>query len=131
MRKSCSVVAVLVLCLASWAARAEEIRDGVVADPEAHQVVLENEYVRVFEAMAAPGHKSPMHSHPPILLVSLDDARVKMTLPDGKTQIFDLKPGAVHWFGGGAQHSWELLSGNLHVFGIEIKGAKPTPPPAK
>ena len=34
-----------------------------------------------------------MHSHPPFVLVSLDSTRFRMTLPDGKTSLFDLNPG--------------------------------------
>jgi len=84
--------------------------------------VLENEHVRVFEAQAGAGTKSPMHSHPPFVLASLGSARVKLTMPDGSKQILDLRPGQVLWMEN-AEHSWELLAGNLHVIGVEVKSA--------
>ena len=104
--------------------------DAVSVDPDVHNVILENEHFRVFDARASKGTKSPMHSHPPFVLISLGKTRFRMTLPDGKTSIFDLNPGQVFWLEG-ARHSWELLAGELHVIGVEIKSAqKEGPPPA-
>lgn len=102
---------------------ADDSRDAVIVDPDVHNVVLENEHVRVFEGIAAPGATSPMHTHPPFLLVSIGSARLKLTLPDGETAIVDLRPGQVLWLDG-AEHSWELLGGNLHAIGVEVKSAK-------
>lgn len=104
--------------------------DAVSVDPDVHNVALDNEYLRVFDARAAKGTKSPMHSHPPFVLISLDSTRFRMTMPDGKTSIFDLNPGQVAWIEG-ARHAWELLAGELHVIGVEIKSAqKEGAPPA-
>ena len=104
--------------------------DAVTVDPDVHRIILENEYIRVFDARASKGTKSPMHSHPPFVLVSLDSTRFRMTLPDGKTSLFDLNPGQALWVEG-AQHSWELLAGELRVIGVEIKSAqKQGAPPA-
>lgn len=104
--------------------------DAVSVDPDVHNVILENEYLRVFDARAAKGTKSAMHSHPPFVLISFDSTRFRMTLPDGKSSIFDLNPGQVLWVEG-ARHSWELLAGELHAIGVEIKSAqKEGQPPA-
>ena len=109
------------LCLGASAVNAQTAPDATVIDPDAHQVVLDNEHVRVFAEDA--GYKSPMHSHPPLLVVSLGTARVKPTLPDGKKQILDLRPGTVLWLDG-IEHAWELLSGEVNVVGVEVKAAK-------
>ncbi len=93
-------------------------------DPDVHQVVLENEHVRVLEARAAHGYKSPMHSHPPLLLVSIGSARIKATAPDGTKQILDLRPGMVVWRDSSIEHSWELLAGEVHVVAVEVKSAQ-------
>jgi hypothetical protein len=53
---------------------------------------MENDRVRVFEVLAAPGDKSPMHTHAPLVAVSLGKARLRMTTPDGKSSIFDVNP---------------------------------------
>jgi quercetin dioxygenase-like cupin family protein len=109
---------------------AQKSKDAVIVDPAAHQVVLENEHVRVIEAVVSPGAKSPMHSHPPGVFVSLETGRARMGLPDGKSAILNLKPAQVMWVDG-SEHSWEMIGGQVHVFLVEVKSAAqgrvPTP----
>lgn len=104
-------------------ASAQTAPDATVADPDVHQVVLENEHIRVLQALAPAGAKSPMHSHPPLLIVSLGTARVRVTDPGGERQILDLRPGTLLWIDG-VEHSWELLAGELNVVAVEVKSAK-------
>ncbi|MGH8249309.1 MAG: hypothetical protein ACREVI_01210 [Steroidobacteraceae bacterium] len=103
--------------------------DAVAVDPDVHSVILDNEHFRVFDARASKGTRSPMHTHPPMVLISVGKTRFRMTAPDGKATIFDLNPGDVRWVEG-ARHSWELLAGELHAIGVEIKSAQKggTPP---
>jgi len=114
----------------SAAAYAQVAGDAVTVDPDVHNVILENEHFRVFDARASRGAKSPMHSHPPRVLISIGKTRFRITSPDGKSAIVDLNPGQVLWWES-VQHSWELLAGELHVIGVEIKSAqKADAPPA-
>jgi hypothetical protein len=123
---------ILAACLAAMPAIcAGQANDAVAVDPDVHRVVLENDFIRIFDARASRGAKSPLHTHPPMVLVSLDSTRFRMTLPDGKNTIFDLDPGKALWVEG-AHHGWELLAGELHTIGVEIKSAQqgnvpPTP----
>jgi hypothetical protein len=100
--------------------------DAVSLDPDVHNVLFDNDHVRVFDARAAKGRKSPMHSHPPFVFVSLGTARLNMALPGGKSVIFDTYPGQVIWMDN-AEHAWEILSGEIHVIGVEVKSAQRTP----
>lgn len=104
--------------------------NAVDVDPDVHAVVLDNEFIRVFDARASRGTRSPMHTHAPMVLVSIGKTRFRLTQADGKTGIFDLNPGQVLWVPG-AQHSWELIAGELHAIGVEVKSAqKASEPPA-
>ncbi|MDQ3697964.1 MAG: hypothetical protein M3373_08075 [Gemmatimonadota bacterium] len=96
--------------------------DPVTVDPTHHHVIMENDHVRVFEVLASPGETSPMHAHSPFALVSLDRVRLRLGLPDGSSAILDLHPGQAVWLEN-ATHSWELLSGQLRVIGVEVKAA--------
>ncbi len=109
--------------LAPAAANAQSAPDSTVADPDVHQVVLENDHVRVLRALASAGHRSAMHSHPPTLVVSLGTGRVRLSQPDGTQQIFDIAPGTLFWIDG-TEHSWELLAGEVNVVAVEVKAAK-------
>ena len=104
-------------------ASAQKAKDAVIVDPKVHNVLFENEHVRVFEARASIPTASPMHSHPPFVFIGLETARVKMGLPDGKKAMLDVYPGQVLWVGDGMEHSWELLSGNVRVIAVEVKSA--------
>ncbi len=104
-------------------ASAQKARDATIVDSRVHNVLFENEHVRVFEARASFPATSPMHSHPPFVFIGLETARVKMGLPDGKKAMFDVYPGFVAWMGDGIEHSWELISGRVRVIAVEVKSA--------
>lgn len=118
--KTSLMLLVAVFTAAAFGVQAQGARDAVAVDPTHHHVILENDRVRVFEALASPGAKSPMHTHPPFVLVSLGKARMRMTMANGETTIFDLNPGQVLWLEN-AEHSWELLAGQAHVIAVEVK----------
>jgi hypothetical protein len=89
-------------------------------DPTLHHVILENDHVRVFEALGSPGATTVMHTHPPFVGISLSKARLRMAAPDGSPFIFDLDPGQVFWMED-VEHEWELLAGQVHVIAVEPK----------
>jgi quercetin dioxygenase-like cupin family protein len=119
MKRSLALVAAFLLG-GGVNALTQSMKDAVEVDPTHHHVILENPRVRVFEVMAAPGDKSPMHSHKPLVAVSLAKARLRMATPDGKSSIFDLHPGQVLWMEN-VEHSWELLAGEVHLVAVEPK----------
>lgn len=58
------------------------------------------------------------------LLISLDWARLRMTLPDGTSNIHDFSPGQVLWLPEGGRHSWEAIAGSTRVIAVEVKSAQ-------
>lgn len=123
MNRSWAIVLAFALGL-TGSASAQKAKDAVIVDPKVHNVLFENDHVRVFEARASHPAASPMHSHPPFVFIGLEVARVKMRLPDGKSVMLDVYPGQVMWAGDGMEHSWELLSGNVRVIAVEVKSAQ-------
>jgi hypothetical protein len=99
--------------------------DSTIVAPDVHQILFENEHVRVIDARAAHGSRVAMHSHPPMLFIGLGSGRQKVTWPDGKTQIVDLNPGVVAWQENAVEHAWELLAGEVRVILVEVKSANP------
>ena len=104
-------------------ASAQKSQDAVIVDPKVHNVLFENDHVRVFEARASYPASSPMHSHPPFVFIGLETARAKMRMGDGKIVMLDVYPGQVLWVGDGMEHSWELMSGKVRVIAVEVKSA--------
>ena len=122
MKKHLCLAGLMVACFAStsWA---QAPGNAIDVDPDVHRMLMENEFFRVFDARASKGTKSPMHSHAPMVLVSVGKTRFRLTTPDGKTTILDLNPGQAFWVQD-AKHSWELIAGELHAIGVEIKSAQ-------
>ena len=71
--------------------------DPVTLDPKHHIVLLENARVRVLRTVLEPHIKSPMHEHPPYVVVYLAELHTTMTLADGKSVDNPRKPGDVAW----------------------------------
>lgn len=102
---------------------AEPPQHATIVDPDVHQVLFENEHVRVIQCRASHGWTSAMHSHRPMLVVNLGSGRQKVTWADGATQLVDLNPGAVVWQDHAFDHSWQLLAGEVNVVLVEVKSA--------
>jgi hypothetical protein len=104
-------------------------QDAARIQPEAFRVVLENEKTRVLEFVSRPRTEVcgvGKHSHPAHLTVALSDARVRVTLPDGKKIVATNKPGDVFW-SEAETHTVENIGGNeVRALIIEYKDAPPT-----
>jgi hypothetical protein len=113
-------VAVLIVGSLSGAAEVGEM-DLAKLSPEDVKVLLENDRVRVLEVRHQPGVKEPMHSHPAYISYFLDDTKVKVTSPDGKTVVRDRKAGEIQ-FSGPVTHALENIgTTEQHVLVIELK----------
>ena len=59
------------------------------------KVLAEDQKVRVVQYAPRKGDKTPMHSHPSMVVYIVKGGKVKFTLPDGSTKITDFKTGEV------------------------------------
>jgi len=104
-------------------------QDAARVQPRAYRVVLENERLRVLEFVSRPGMGvcgNGMHSHPPHLSVALSGAKVKVSLPDGRTIVAENKLGDV-WWSEAETHETENISGrDVRALIVELKPAAGT-----
>ena len=102
-------------------ARAARGDDPVSVDPDHYTVLLDNERVRVIEYRAAPGDKTPMHSHPNYVTYNFGDAQTTFTYPKGKPFVAKSKAGGVLWHR--AETHAGQVTGNTeaHVLIVELK----------
>jgi quercetin dioxygenase-like cupin family protein len=99
--------------------------DGVTVAPDIHHVVLDNPHVRVFQVLASPGARAPMHTHSRgMVLISSGRARANLTNRDGTKATLDFHPGQAIWLDAGVAHSWTLPSGTLQLTVVEVKAAQ-------
>jgi quercetin dioxygenase-like cupin family protein len=110
--------------LAQLAAGDALAQDAARTNPAAYRVVFENDKARVLEFVSRPG--TPVcgigkHSHPAHLTIALSDAKVRVTLADGKTIEASNVLGDVFW-SEAETHSVENISGsNVRALIVEIK----------
>jgi quercetin dioxygenase-like cupin family protein len=79
MRRSLAVIAGLMLVSAA----SVHAQDAALVNPKTIHVTLDNEHVRVFEAILPPGWKENQHSHPTSIVYVVVGGKVRNHLPDG------------------------------------------------
>jgi hypothetical protein len=114
---ACSIV-----LLWSGAALAQ---DPVKVDPAHYKVVLENASVRVLRIDYAAGAKSPMHQHPDTIVIPLNAAKVKFTMPDGKSEETELPNESGMYTPAGTHSPTNVGTGQIEGLLIEFKAPKP------
>ena len=110
-------------------ARVPGALDAMTAAPAHHEVVLENDRVRVLDTRLGPGEQTPLHEHawPAVLhVVSWSDfVRVDAAgnvLLDSRAAGMSPAPGAILWGPPLAPHSVRNVgAGELRVIAIELK----------
>jgi beta-alanine degradation protein BauB len=114
----------LFLLLAAGTALAQDV---VKVAPESHQVLLENDQVRVLKVHIKVGEKVHMHSHPASVVYFLSDGKLKISFPDGKQVVRDVKAGTSAW-NDAATHAVENVGATEFLeVQIELKDAAKKP----
>ena len=97
--------------------------DSVKVDPTHHEVLLENDQVRVVRWVVAAGDTTLYHSHPNNLNICLTDYNGKVTGPDAKIFKVQAKAGSLGWRPSG-NHAVANL-GNHRMVGILVEPKQP------
>jgi hypothetical protein len=103
--------------------------DAVVAAPNSHRVLFENEHTRVLEVTIAPGDREPEHTHRwPSIMVVHQPARIRYYTGDALTFTSPEQPSPAEsgprasWLEPEGPHSVENIDdGSYGAFRIELK----------
>jgi quercetin dioxygenase-like cupin family protein len=95
MRRALFPAVLFLLLMASLAMAQDPVK--VDPNPKHYKVEFENEQVRVLRVHLGPKESSPMHEHPPSVVITLTDVRLKFALPDGKTEERTATAGSVRY----------------------------------
>ena len=105
--------------------------DAMTAAPDHHDVLLENERVRVLDTRLGPGESTPVHTHcwPAVLYVLgwsdfiRHDADGNVIL-DSRAKAMKPAIGSALWSGPLQPHFvTNVGDGELHIIAIELKGS--------
>ena len=103
--------------------------DAMSAAPAHHEVLLENEQVRVLDTRLGPGQQTPVHAHQwPAVLYVLSWSEFVRHAPDGRV-ILDSRekglapaPGTSIWGGPLEPHYVRNVgTGELRIIAVELK----------
>jgi quercetin dioxygenase-like cupin family protein len=112
---------ILVVGLSVLAVVVAKAQDPAKVDPEHYKVIFNNPQVRVLDVRLKPGEKTPMHSHPNLVVYSLTGGTTKSTTADGKTTTVTTKAGQVGWRNAQTHTSENVGKTEIHSLGIELK----------
>lgn len=100
----------------------EDILDVMEVAKSGYTLLLENGKVRVLEIRLKPGQKSPMHNHPnDHVIYVVKDAEFKLSFPNGKSDVFELKEGHVLWIEAGSHQTENIGKTDGHCIVVENK----------
>jgi beta-alanine degradation protein BauB len=98
------------------------ILDVLEVPNSGYNLIMENEKVRVMEMKLKPGEKSLMHNHPNDHVVYVfNNAKFKLSFPDGNNNEFELKAGQALWIEAGPHETENIGTTNGHNLVTEIK----------
>ncbi len=100
----------------------ENVQDVLESAVEAYKLLMENERVRVLDIRLQPGEKAPMHNHPNDHVVYvMNNAKFKLTFPDGKSNEVDLTEGQTVWMEAGSHETENIGTSEAHNLVVELK----------
>jgi quercetin dioxygenase-like cupin family protein len=81
----------------SKVAAAPREQDPAVVNPTSITVRIENDSVRVMEAVLPPGFKETVHTHPGYVMYIVEGGTVRLHMADGRTRDSAFKAGDVFY----------------------------------
>ena len=100
---------------------AAHAQDPAVVNAKTIRVVLENERVRVLEAVLQPGDKEQLHSHPAYVFYVVEGGKMRNHTVDGKTTDTELRPGQAFYRDPLTHWAENVGTTTVRVLLVEIK----------
>ena len=114
------IIAISALATLLSSSRADA-QDPAAVNPASITVKLDNDTVRVMEAVLEPGYKEKLHHHPAYVMYILTGGKVRLHMSDGRTRDSEFKTGDV-FFSAPITH-WAENTGTttIRVMLVELK----------
>lgn len=100
-------------------------QDAAVVNADTIRVTLDNERVRVLEAIIPPGTKENMHQHPQSIVHVIEGGKMRNHFADGKTADSELVAGTSQWREAITHWAENIGDTTVKVIIVEFKDAKP------
>ncbi len=97
--------------------------DPAVVNPHTVKVTLDNEHVRVFEAVLKPGDKEGMHSHPRTVVYVIEGGRMRNHPEHGEVTEAELTAGQTMYRGPITHWAENIGTTTMRLVVVELKDA--------
>jgi beta-alanine degradation protein BauB len=111
----------LVLALGAAVAAVVAAQDAAQVSPNVVKVKFENDRVRVLEVISNPGDKEATHSHPASVAYVISGGKLRITLPDGKTTVAEIKAGDAAYREPVTHSAENIGTTQVHQIIVELK----------
>lgn len=98
-----------------------QANDAVTIAPDLHEVIFENDKIRVLKVTVPPGAKAAMHWHPENMNYILAPGKLKFTKPDGSVAELALTEGQVTSSPAGSHEVENTDATELQTIQVEMK----------
>jgi quercetin dioxygenase-like cupin family protein len=105
----------------------DHIDDIVKISPDVHQVLFENNVIRVLEVTVKPGTKVPMHTNPENVNYIVKPGTLRLIEPDGSSMDIDLAERQVIPAPVGRHAVENVGASEVRTICIELKTSKRGP----
>ena len=99
-------------------------QDPAVVNAKTIHVKLENDRVRVLEAILKPGDQEKLHSHPSYVIYVIEGGKVRNHALDGKASEQTLNTGDVLYRDPLTHWAENIGSTTIHLILVELKSAQ-------
>ena len=99
-------------------------QDVVKVSPETHAVLLDNHQVRVLDVRIKPGERVDVHEHPDNVIYYLSDGKLRLILPDGRTEDREVKAGTAVWSEASKHAAQNIGTSDFREIQIELKAQR-------
>jgi quercetin dioxygenase-like cupin family protein len=114
----CSGIALLTVTTASDI----PAQDPAVVNTHTVKVKLENDHVRVMEAVLKPGARENLHSHPGYVIYIIDGGRFRNHTADGQVSEFDVEAGMTMYSEPATHWAENIGKTTIRLVVVELKG---------
>ncbi len=116
----------LAACTPAHAQSTEQTAAPTAGDPAVvakgvYTLLLDNDRVRVFDVAFQPGQQAPMHYHPDHVVYVMQDATIRLTGADGKSQDVSIKTGQSLFLPAGPHAAENVGATHAHNLVVELK----------
>ena len=100
--------------------------DPCVSNPDAYQVLFENDRVRVLRYHDHPRHRTTVHAHPDSVMVTLSSFRRRLGV-GGRVVDVELKAGEARWLDAQRHYGENTGDTDTQAIFVELKDVGSTP----